>query len=544
MHRFQTRALLCMAIATPPLANSSSPGAQITPITIALSGQPSPIAAFNFGASFSPPTISGGGAVAFLGTLPAAPVGSRGLLVAGGPGSLEPVARQNSLAAGTLGDVRYTAFDPSWPIAISDTGTVAFAAALHGMDARGPTDQGIWTGAPGNLHVHARFGDIAAEAAPATYQQLRPPRLSSGGQVAFSGILQGPGINAANDEAAWSGFPGGLFRVLAEGANAAGFAGLTYDSIAAGVGVAPRVNPAGLVAARMALAGPGVDASNRIAIWAGTPLTLSPIARTGDQAANAPLGQTYAALADPTIDAAGRVVYRGSVTEPAGDPQQAVWQSSINGAGPVIMVAREGDHTGVLPGVTFAGFDSPVAAGNGAVAFRSRLLGAGVLPANNEASLFGQPGQLQLAGRKGAGAPGLAPGITFKSLDVPVINNHGAGLFMAELMGPGIGDDNDEGIWGFDPALGAFPIIREGDTMVVAPGDVRTVSILTIWDGTHQFAGLGSGWNDAGQLAFVASFTDNSAGVFLLKVPEPATVLLALAGVAFLRRRLGPSALE
>lgn len=440
MRRFALALVIVCAVSAEQLRAPTAAGAEYTPITVALSGRPSPIAAQNFGTTFSPPTINTAGSVAFLGTLATAPAGTREILVEGGPGTLSLVARQDSPAAGTVGDVRYARFDAAWPISISDSGAVAFPAELHGLDARGATDHGIWTGTPGNLQRHARFGDVAAGAAVTTsYLQLRSPRLSAGGYVAFSSLVQGPGINATNDEGVWSGFPGVLGLAIEDGQNAAGFPGLQYESIGVGVGVVPQVNPGGIIAARMGLTGPGVDATNRIAIWTGPTNMLNPVARTGSQAGGAPLGQTYTALSDPAIDAFGRVLFKGAVSAPGGGSHGAIWQSSINGAAPVVMVAREGDQTGVLPGVTFSSFESPVAAGNGAVAFRSRLSGLGVTVANNEAIWFGPAGQLQMAARKSAGAPGLPQGVTFRSLDDPVINNNGVGVFTAEHAADDLG---------------------------------------------------------------------------------------------------------
>jgi hypothetical protein len=57
--------------------------------------------------------------------------------------------------------------------------------------------------------------------------------------------------------------------------------------------------------------------------------------------------------------------------------------------------------------------------------------------------------------------------------------------------------------------------IREGELFEVAPGDFRVVSGLSFAFGTGNSDGRPSGFNNVGQLAFWASFTDGSQGVLV-----------------------------
>ena len=98
-------------------------------------------------------------------------------------------------------------------------------------------------------------------------------------------------------------------------------------------------------------------------------------------------------------------------------------------------------------------------------------------------------------------------------------------------------------------------IARRGDLLEVAPGDFRTISGLNLVNGFSLDSGTGnsdgrpSGFNNLGQLAFQASFTDGSSGIFvsnLVAVPEPdaAASMLGSSGrrVAPQDERLSPGA--
>jgi hypothetical protein len=102
------------------------------------------------------------------------------------------------------------------------------------------------------------------------------------------------------------------------------------------------------------------------------------------------------------------------------------------------------------------------------------------------------------------------------------------------------------GLFATDATGALHTIVRTGDFLTVAPGDSRQVSQLYIREG-----GGGNGWDghdsiidDAGQVAFEASFTDGSSGIFLYSptapVPEPGTLACcAVALLALSGRRLG-----
>lgn len=84
------------------------------------------------------------------------------------------------------------------------------------------------------------------------------------------------------------------------------------------------------------------------------------------------------------------------------------------------------------------------------------------------------------------------------------------------------------GLWATDPHGILKLIAREGDPLQVGPNDVRTISTLQFVTHSGNGDGRNSAFNDKGQIAFSAYFTDGSSGIFvsnLVAVPEPAAIL-------------------
>ena len=242
------------------------------------------------------------------------------------------------------------------------------------------------------------------------------------------------------------------------------------------------LNAAGSIAFFAALTGNGVNASNREGIWSGTADELTLMVRSGSRAA------------------------------------------------------------GTESGVNYGGFGTPVLNAAGQIAFVAFVTGSGVNSSNNGGIWSGDAGALALVVREGSQAPGLPSGVNFNSFfsNSLVLNAAGQTAFFANLTGIGVTASNREGLWATDRDGLLTLIARTGNLLEVAPGDFRTIASLSFVGNTGNEDGRPSGFNDLGQLAFSARFTDGTSGVFvsdLVAVPEPSAAALLLVAAAATRRR-------
>jgi hypothetical protein len=144
-------------------------------------------------------------------------------------------------------------------------------------------------------------------------------------------------------------------------------------------------------------------------------------------------------------------------------------------------------------------------------------------------------GGVILLAREGDGAPTLPVGASFANFgaaEAPVINAGGDVAFAAGLtVGQGgVTSANDRGLFFADAEGNLSLVLREGELITVAPGDVRTLQDFSLGFDTL---------NDARQIAVLATFANMGNAILLVTVPEPSSVLLlafGLAGLAASRR--------
>jgi hypothetical protein len=314
------------------------------------------------------------------------------------------------------------------------------------------------------------------------------------------------------------------------------------------------LNDAGQIAFRADLTGSGVGTTNYEGIWSGASGNLALVARSGSQAPGTPSGVTFGPdnysgftfdINSPVLNNAGQTAFRVTLTSSGGTTSegQGIWSGA---SGNLTLVTRTGSQApGTSNGVDFNTFVyAPVLNDAGQTAFVANLVGSGV-DSTNEYGIWSEgSGALQLVAREGSQAPGTPSGVNFDRLwfGAPQLNNAGQIAFLASLIGSGVGDSNDRGIWASD-RMGALQlIVREGDVLEVAPGDFRTISFLGFVGHSGIVDVRPSGFNNSGQLAFEANFTDGSRGIFVsngVAIPEPSTFLLAAAalGLCLAQRR-------
>jgi hypothetical protein len=186
------------------------------------------------------------------------------------------------------------------------------------------------------------------------------------------------------------------------------------------------------------------------------------------------------------------------------------------------LVARRGNQApGTPDGVKFDVIRAGVRLNDaGQIAFYAVLIGTGVDSTNDRGIWLEDSGNMTLVARAGNQAPGTPGGVSYSNFSpfevgTLTLNATGQVAFGAVLTGNGVDFTNDRGIFVTDVTGATQLLVRTGEQLQVADGDVRTVSDLKFVGGTNNSNGLPSGFNNHGQLAFWARFTDGSQGVFV-----------------------------
>jgi hypothetical protein len=524
--------------------------------TVALSGQQAPgtSSGVNYGgfSTFFSPVLNDAGQTAFQGGLTGSGVDSTTNtgIWSEGSGSVALVARTGDHAPGTPSGVNYGAFNSASSrrsLLLNDTGQAGFGALL--TDGSG----GIWSEGSGSLALVARTGDHApGMPSGVNYSGFGLSRfvLNNAGHTAFYGFLTGSGVDDSNNQGIWSEGSGSLALVARSGSQAPGTPnGVNFG----GFNTSAVLNDAGQTAFFATLIGSGVDGTNYQGIWSEGSGSLALVARLGSHAPGTPSGVSYSVLGEPGWNNAGQTAFNAVLTGSGVDSTNSDGNWS-GGSGSLALVARRGDHAPGTPSGVNYGFlkDHPLLNDAGQTAFFATLIGSGVASANDEGVWSEGSGSLALVAREGDHAPGTPSGVNFALLSgssntfqLPDLNELGQSAFIATLGGSGVDSTNNAGIWATDRTGALQLIARIGDLLEVAPGDFRTVSRFGFGPsptGTGNSDGRPSGFNNLGQLAFQANFTDGSSGVFVsnrVAVPEPSTLLLAAlaaAGLLWWRR--------
>jgi hypothetical protein len=501
--------------------------------TVAFSGQyaPGTPAGTNFWYFNDPPVVNGLGQTAFKGALTNSAMAN----IASGiwtesNGSLRLVA-----GAGLQGPNAPTGVSP--PV-LNAAGQLAFYGARG--DGIGGVDSGAWIEQFGSLSLIALDGNPApGTAGGVSFHGLINGLvlLNASGHTAFKSFVAGNGINDTNDIGLWSTSSGSLALVAREGDPAPDAPlGALFNSLSE-----PVMNDAGSVAFAASTTG-GV-----FGIWSGVPGNVHLLIRDGVDAPGTGSGVKFGlGFNEPSLNGAGQIAFTASLAgngvNNAND--RGVW---AQGAGGLELIARKGSPApGTGSGVVFAGLHPPVINAVGETAFNSGLSGTGVDSTNNTGIWAGISGNLDLIVRSGTQASGTPVGAKYDHFGDPVLNAAGQVAFTGNLSlptvsrdgtvtggGGGVDSTNDIGIWATDLNGVLQLIAREGDLLEVAPNDFRKIASLIFAKDTGNGDGRHSGFNDRGQIAFAAFFTDGFSGVFvsnLLVVPEPSACAI-LAGL-------------
>jgi hypothetical protein len=487
--------------------------------TVALSGQqpPGTSSGVSFVGFVRGAVINGAGKTAFYGTVAGSGVSTSNDsgVWSEGSGSLALLVRKGSQAAGTPSGVNYNVL-LDLPL-LNTSGKAAVSATLTGSGVTGANDLGLWSGVSDNVSLVAREGN-SAPGTPngVTFSLVTANAVMNGaGNTAFRGRVTGSGVGSANDDGIWSETSGVVSLVAREGDHPPGTpAGVIYSGQASG----PVLNAAGQIAFSNGLSGTGITGSNNEAIWLGTPGNLNLVVRLGDQAPGTPSGVVFDfSFPRPAINASGAIAFHGDLSGSGidGSNDSGIWSGS---AGNLKLVARAGSHApGTPSGTNFDNFVGAQLVLNdaGKTSFVSYLEGTGV-DVTNDTGLWSEgSGNLALVAREGSQAAELPSGVNYGAALIAVLNAAGQTAFYTDLSGSGVNSSNNAAIFATDTTGAVHLIAREGNALEVAAADFRTISTLNFLTISGNGDGRTSAFNDLGQLAFSATFTDGSAGVFV-----------------------------
>lgn len=276
------------------------------------------------------------------------------------------------------------------------------------------------------------------------------------------------------------------------------------------------ISPSGALAFAAALEGPSVTAENELAMFAERGGSLDFVVRKGDAAVEAGPGVKFDMFTSVAFNERRSLAFfsrlSGAGVTPANE--EAIWFE--NGTTPK-MLARKG---ALAPGfsnqnVRFTGLGMPAVSGEDKVVFYSRL----EFNSQTEEGVFSwdEAAGLQKLVSSLEPAPGIDDEAYFRILGLPVVNGPGQVAFKGEACT----DTNCfYGLWAQDSNDKFRLVIGEGQAFRVGPGDWRVVDGFEFSaSGSYDWASGDESGDpivllDDGTLVFNAYFEDGSSGVF------------------------------
>lgn len=495
MMRFLVAAAATLVAFVPAFASGQS-GATYTPYVISGTTAPGTDGAGSFG-PFGTPVINSSGTVAFSAGLSGASLSTSNDsgIWQGVADNFTLIAREGAPAPGQGAGVTFSDLKNSVPTQNS-AGDVVFINTLSG--ATPSTSQSLWMTQSGALTLLARSGTPAPGTSFNFSGFAAPNPITSAGEAAFAGQL------TSGSGGLWRGSPGSVNLIATNGTAAPGAGpGATFFSF----GNAPVFNDANQVAFSARVDSPSIFDSLPQGIWIDSGGTLTSVVVRG-QSAPGSGGGTFLNVSEPKINDAGSVAFRGLLT----DGRFGIWVNEESGLTPALIVGQPAPGA---PGRTINSVDFPTIGGNGNIVVFGRL--------DNIDSVIwtGPASSLTLVARTGQTAPGTGGG-TFNAITGNVINSHGQIAFRSTLNAT----TSNAGLFAIDQFGELVKVVRTGDSLPIDEFTSRTVSDFSISAGSGGQDGRAVAFNDAGQLAFRASFTDGSDAVYVARVGGAARLSL------------------
>jgi hypothetical protein len=459
---------------------------------------------------------------------------------------VQPVAMQNQQAFGMPAGVTFTGFpDHNFVMTPAiNQGSIAFMGGLQGQGI--DVFSGLWLEQRGSF-VEV-FPDIGPIPTLPEGSELHGPQkyfLGPDGSLAVVSLFVHPndacgGCFHEDKRGIWIIRPDGTLEFVARGGyQAPGMpAGIVFgehdpQNALFGAHYFQNANDnLSTIAFVGNVTGPGITNFNDQGVWHWHNGAIDLVMREGDPAPFFPIGTVFGTGSGiqpisfpirPQINPDGALLFSAVVKGPDNPFMNALW-TTRNGPLELITYGCEpfsdsapGAHPPGLSGEwTFSGFLTARIGDQGHIVFTGMATPNMTVLINYPQGIWWDvPGELALIAFEGDPVPDLPSGTTFHNLGNPavgpwlLIDHSNRAVFSAELAGPGINLDNDLGLFMVD-ASGIRTLVRSGDVIDVSgAGDLRTIRAFRV----------GSGVSDNNEFAVRLFFTDNSNGLFAVRVP-------------------------
>ncbi len=425
-----------------------------------------------------------------------------GLALAAGHAAADPVQRRIIALSGTDGPLGPglgpgVVFSPTGLAGptLDEDGDVAFRGVLSGPGVTSQNNQGIWLDRDETLTLLLRTRDpVPAAAIDAYVSGIHPSKwtLSRDGRLSVIGTVRLP-TTGSNLSAAWTEVDNELGLIALQSQAAPGAdAGSTFRAFDWITG-----GLGGAAAFEATLDSPRGVLDG---IWTYCDGVLSAVAIEGQEA---PVpGMTYLAISSydyqPAINAAGMLGFLAYLVQPGSPSAAGILVESAGATIPIALEQTVAPDTDGLASFQFL-HDPPTLNDAGHVAFRASLQGPGVEDLTRHGIWSDRTGALGLVVRTGDAAPGLGPDGVFTYVEYPGLNDSDEILFY--------GFDSNQlinGYWRHDGAAITPVVIDETHPAGTPAGirlDVRLESGMI---------------NNAGQSAIFAGFetSDGDSGAY------------------------------
>ena len=406
--------------------------------------------------------------------------------------------------------------------AISDSGGVALSGILV-ADANGITtenNRGIWRydSTDDSLEVRTGSGNVPGipNASFTGFPDTIEFSLAADGQFAVRGrlALGVGGVLTSNDRGLWSFPPNSSTPSSKLVAREGSFGVPGVPNASFNTFELPAINSNNQLAVSASLnVGGSVTPANARGLWLFSDSSAELFVRTGSTNVPGVVGASFAKIRTPLLNDLGQVAFMATIStgSSGGAISTGVWRYD-NTSENLLALTGVGNVPGV-PGTNFHSFSSTSSLDNSGQVLTHASLGIGVggVTSDNHIGLWLLGDNPALIARRGVASVPEILEANFSQFFESALNEQGQVAFSAglELGVSGVDTTNDGGIWIVDPIGDSWLVAREGDLLAG-----QTIASL---DFVADSAGQSGGFNDAGELAFHATFTNGNSGLFLFR---------------------------